>query len=145
MENPRLKVAWADDFLRINAVFELPGGRKENAGYVQGSVETPVIGFLSDIHVENQIEVRTGLFNLSKKTVSARGQGIGSDLLECFEREMREKGVVEIHGNLTPEVPDKQEWLIRWYQERGYEFHPGESVGAFVPPHTIGVVTKRIS
>jgi hypothetical protein len=144
MNHPSLKAEWTEDFLRITAVFELPGGRSCKIGFVQGVVKSPAFGLLSDIKVDDQIEVRTGLFNLRKEAMSARDKGIGSELLAWFEHEMGTHGVQEIHGNLVPETPDKLEWLIEWYRKRGYQFHPGETAGSWSPPKTAGVVSKRI-
>jgi hypothetical protein len=103
MGNPSLSAEWTDDFLRIDAVFKMPGGRSERIGFIQGSVESPGVGFLGDIKVEDQIEVRTGLFSLRKKMMPARRQGIGSELLEWFEHEMGTHGVEVIRGNFVPE------------------------------------------
>lgn len=145
MNNPNLKAEWTEDFLSITAVYELPCGRSCKIGFVQGVVESSEFGLLSDIKVEDQIEVRTGLFNLRKETMSARGKGIGSELLGWFEHEMGTRGIEEIRGNLVPETPEKLAWLIEWYRKRGYEFHPGETAGAWVPPGSFGVVFKRLS
>lgn len=143
MNNPiDFQVLWNGPQLHIIARYgQRPAWR---IGVVHGNVGEDGIGFLADIEIDKEIEVKGGFLGLGKRLVSLRGKGIGSKLLEWFEREMGTHGVEEIRGNLVPETPDKLEWLIEWYRKREYEFHSGETAGEWAPPQTAGVVSKRI-
>jgi len=94
--------------------------------------------------VEEEFETRGGFLGLGKRKIRVRDMGIGSKLLATFESEMFDRGVTEIKGNLMPETPEKLDWLIQWYQKRGYDFTPGKTAGHWAPPGTCGVVSKTV-
>lgn len=139
-----LSARWTDSLLQISARYGNSKGGAVEVGSIQGFIDGPGLGFRSDVKVLDQFEVASGLLKLRKSTISLRNRGIGSELLEWFEHEMGTHGVEEVRGNLVPESADKLEGLIGWYQKRGYQFHPGQSVGSFVPKKTAGMITKRI-
>ena len=137
-----LRVLWSESLLIITAHYGQHPAQK--VGEIKGAVDKNGIGFLGDIHLETEIRIPSGILGLSRTTIPIRGVGNGRRLLERFEQEMTSRGVLEIQGNLVPEKPEKQEWLIDWYRSRDYTFHPGETAGAWVPPGTMGIVSKRI-
>ena len=139
----RFDINWADSQLVIIALYGLNLARQ--IGQAKGKIEEGKIGFLGDIVLENEIEVPGAFLGFVKKKLQIRGRGFGKQLLDRFEQEMSTRGVLEIQGNLVPETADKLEWLIGWYRNQGYDFHPDKTVGAWVPPGTAGVVSKRLS
>jgi hypothetical protein len=139
-DSVKFEPLWVDSQLVLIAYYGSNPSR--SIGEARGSVEENGVGLLSDILLENEIEVSGGFLGMFKKKIQIRGKGIGTQLLASFEQEMDKKGVVMIQGNLVPEEPKKLEWLIAWYRDHGYEFRPGETVGAWVPPNTAGVVSK---
>lgn len=139
-DSVKFEPLWAGSQLVLSAYYGSNPSRR--VGEAKGSVEESGVGFLSDILLENEIEVPIGFHGMFKKKIQIRGKGIGTQILARFEQEMRKKGDVMIQGNLVPEEPKKLEWLIAWYQDHGYEFRPGETVGAWAPPNTAGVVSK---
>lgn len=138
----RFDINWADSQLVIIALYGLNPTRR--IGQVKGNVEEGGIGFLGDIILKNEIKVPGGFLGLGKRKLQIRGKGFGKQLLDRFEQEMSSQGVAVIQGNLVPETADKLEWLIGWYRNQGYDFHPGETVGGWAPPQTAGFISKRI-
>ena len=93
-------------------------------GMAKGEILHDKTGFLGDIYVEEEFEIRSWFLTLGKKEIQSRNRGIGSTLLECFENEMSGRGITQIKGNLKSEQPDTLNQLIQWYQKRGYNFTP---------------------
>lgn len=139
-DSVKFEPLWAGSQLVLIAYYGSNPSRR--IGEAKGSIEENGVGFFADIFLENEIQVSGGFLGMFKKKIQIRGKGIGTQLLARFEQEMGKKGVVMIQGNLVPEEPMKLEWLIEWYRDNGYEFRPMETVGAWAPPNTAGVVSK---
>lgn len=142
MENPRIESTGDGNFVKIVAIFDKPG-RGEVIGYAQGVIEDGGIGLLGDIHVQEQILVAGGLFNLKRIPYVPRRQGLGSDLLARFESEMASRGVTRIYGHLPNESAEVIERLTKWYQERGYDVNLSPEPGE-VPRGSRGKILKSI-
>ena len=140
MKELTLDVDWCDALVVIRA----RNGAGRSLGTIKGVIEAADWAMLSDIIVQDRIEVRSGWLGLRKQIVSYRNRGVGTKLLERFEKEMAARGIREIRGNLVAESGARPTWLIGWYERRGYEFRPEEHCGSWVPPDTQGMVIKAI-
>lgn len=138
-----LEPRWADSLLVVTASYGSKPARR--IGEAKGTFDGGGIGFLADIVLDKELEVRNGFLGMSKRNIPIRGKGFGKKLLARFEQEMAMKGAVVIQGNLVAESPDQLDWLIGWYREEGYDFRSGETVGELAPPDTAGVVSKTLA
>ncbi len=59
-----------------------------------------------------------GDIDVPKKLVN---RGLGSKLIVRFEEICREKGIIEINGNLSNTDADHKERLLHFYSKHGYE------------------------
>ncbi|MGB0991169.1 MAG: hypothetical protein ACPG32_01720 [Akkermansiaceae bacterium] len=133
---------WTENSLMVKAYHPLAVPTR--IGEARGDILGNGTGFLGDVCVKEEFETRGWFLGLGKRKIGVRDKGVGSKLLEIFESEMLSRGVTQIKGNLTPEIPEKLDWLIQWYQKRGYDFTPDETTGVWAPPGTCGVVSKFI-
>lgn len=140
MDGVKIEADWIDDLLVVRA--RAQDGR--SLGGAKGVDEGIGRALLSDIIVEDRVEIRSGWFGLGKRVVSHRNRGVGSLLLEWFEWEMKARGILEIRGNLVPEGADKVTWLTDWYERRGYDLRSGQGCSSSVPPGSVGMIVKKI-